>query len=113
MGLACPTRARPKRNFWFDVNKRFESTRCVTLYNPSALYHQPNNATERLTPLGGSINRASLFSSSSSSSPVLSEPELEPEGVDAVEVVAEEPLVPHEAQVLVQPQRRTVRYLRL
>ena len=24
--------ARPKRNFWFDVNRRFESTRCVTLY---------------------------------------------------------------------------------
>ena len=46
-------------------------------------------------------------------SPVLSEPELEPERVDAVEVVAEEALVPHEAKVLVQPQRRTVRYLSL
>ena len=43
----------------------------------------------------------------------LSEPEFESERVDAVEVVPEEPLVPHEAQVLVQPQRRTVRYLRL
>ena len=32
IGLACPDLARPKRNFWFDVNRRFESTRCVTLY---------------------------------------------------------------------------------
>ena len=31
-GLACPDLARPKQNFCFDVNGRFESTRCVTLY---------------------------------------------------------------------------------
>ena len=47
------------------------------------------------------------------SSLVLSEPQLEPEGVDAVEVISEEPLVPHEAKVLVQPQRRPVGYLSL
>ena len=31
IGLACPDLARPKRNFGFYVNGRFESTRCVTL----------------------------------------------------------------------------------
>ena len=33
-GLACPGagEARPKRNFCFDVNGKFESTRFVTLY---------------------------------------------------------------------------------
>ena len=31
-GLSCPDLARPKRNFCFNVNRRFESTRCVTLY---------------------------------------------------------------------------------
>ena len=30
--LTCPDLARPKQNVWFDVNRRFESTRCVTLY---------------------------------------------------------------------------------
>ena len=33
-GLACPDLARPKRNFSFDVNGRFESTWCVTMYSP-------------------------------------------------------------------------------
>ena len=32
IGLACPDLARPKQNLCFDVNGRFESTRCVTLY---------------------------------------------------------------------------------
>ena len=32
IGLACTDLAGPKRNFCFDVNRRFESTRCVTLY---------------------------------------------------------------------------------
>ena len=31
-GLAWPDLARPKRHFWFDVNGRFESTWCITLY---------------------------------------------------------------------------------
>ena len=34
IALACPDLARPKWNFWFDVKRRFESTRCVTLYIP-------------------------------------------------------------------------------
>ena len=31
-GLACPDLARPKRNFCFCVNRRFEPTYCVNLY---------------------------------------------------------------------------------
>ena len=31
-GLACSGLARPKRNFCFEVNGRFGTTRCVTLY---------------------------------------------------------------------------------
>ena len=33
IGLACPDLARPIRNFSFDVNRRFESTRRVALYS--------------------------------------------------------------------------------
>ena len=33
IGLACPDLVRPKRNFCFDANGRFESTRCVTPHN--------------------------------------------------------------------------------
>ena len=32
IGLACPDLARPKWNYCFDVNRKFVSTGCVTLY---------------------------------------------------------------------------------
>eukprot|EP00621_Florenciella_sp_RCC1693_P015988 CAMPEP_0182549624 /NCGR_PEP_ID=MMETSP1323-20130603/40444_1 /TAXON_ID=236787 /ORGANISM="Florenciella parvula, Strain RCC1693" /LENGTH=131 /DNA_ID=CAMNT_0024761101 /DNA_START=77 /DNA_END=469 /DNA_ORIENTATION=- len=41
------------------------------------------------------------------------EPELEPEGVDPVQVVFQQPLVAREAQPLVQPQRALVSHLGL
>ena len=36
-GLACPDLARPKQNFCFDVNGRFEVSCCVTLYSMTKL----------------------------------------------------------------------------
>lgn len=41
------------------------------------------------------------------------QPELEPVRVDAIQIVATQPLVPHEPKVLVQPERSLVRNLSL
>ena len=38
-GLARSGQARPKRNFCLDVNGRFESRRCVTLYFKGKIRH--------------------------------------------------------------------------
>jgi len=42
-----------------------------------------------------------------------SEPELQPQRVHSIEIVSEQPLITHEAQVLVKPQGRLVPHLRL